>query len=231
MTSMTTSDLAQFAVTDRHRPAARWAPLTGIAFVVLFLAGVVVSSPPSDKASNAAWIANYTGHAHVAQHVATGVLLILAALALLSFLSTTWTRIAGNRPFGAISAIPLVAAGVAAACIAVGGVLMGAIAASVQGTGHALNPDLLRFGNDVGFVMVSLPGMLATSLSVACLSVQGRRNGLFGRKMMIFGLVVAFILLASFAFIPIVALLVWLVVTAVVLIRRPTVAVQSSTAS
>jgi hypothetical protein len=226
MTSLTTSDLTQFPVADRHHRAARWAPLTGIAFVVFFLASIAVSSPPSDKASDAAWIANYTGHTHVAQHIATGILLILAALSLLSFLSTTWTRIVGNRPPGAISAIPLVAAGVAAACIAVGGVLMGAIAATVQGTGHTPNPDLLRFGNDVGFVMVSLPGMLATALSVACLSVQGRHAGLFGRKMMIFGLIVAVILLASLAFIPIVALLIWLVVTAIVLIRRPTIAAQ-----
>jgi hypothetical protein len=226
MTSLTTSDLAQFAVADRHRPLARWAPLTGFAFVVFFLASITVSSPPSDKASDAAWIANYTGHTHVAQHVATGVLLILAALSLLSFLSTTWTRIAGNRPLGSITPVPIVAAGVASACIAVGGVLMGAIAATVQGTGHTPDPDLLRFGNDVGFVMVGLPGMLATALSVAGLSVQGRRSGLFGRKMMIFGLVVAVILLASIAFIPIVALLAWLVVTAIVLIRRPLIATQ-----
>ncbi|MEO9140350.1 MAG: hypothetical protein ABI345_14950 [Jatrophihabitans sp.] len=229
MALITTSDLAQSAVTDRRRPATRWAPLTGIAFVVFFLGSVVASSPPSDKASDAAWVANYTGHAHVTEHLVTGVLLILAALSLLSFLSTTWTRIAGNRQVGAISPIPLVAAGVASACIAVGGVLMGAIAATVQGTGHALDPALLRFCNDVGFAMVGLPGMLATALSVAILSVQGRHTGLFGRKMMIFGLIVAVILLASLAFIPIVALLVWLVVTAVVLIRRPAVAAQSPT--
>ncbi len=229
MTSSTTSDLAQFAVTDRRRPGVRWAPLTGIAFVVFFLGSVVASSPPSDKASDAKWVANYTGHTHVTQHLVTGVLLILAALCLLSFLSTTWARIAGHRPSGVISPIALVAAGVAATCIAVGGVLMGAIAATIQGTGRAPDPALLRFCNDVGFVMVGLPGMLATALAVTCLSVQGRHAGLFGRKMMIFGLFVAVVLLASLAFIPIVALLLWLIVTAVVLIRRPTVAAQLST--
>ena len=83
---------------------------------------------------------------------------------------------------------------------------MGAIATTVQGTGHTPDPDLLRFGNDLGFVMVGLPRMLATALSVACLSTQGRRSGLFGRKMTIFGLIVA-----------------------VVLLRRPTIAAQSFT--
>src|ERR1700742_4642297 len=43
------------------RPPARWAPLTGIAFVVFFLGGVVASNAPSDDASAASWIAAYTG--------------------------------------------------------------------------------------------------------------------------------------------------------------------------
>lgn len=221
MTSLTTPDRTDLAVTDRRRGIARWAPLTGIAFVICFLGSVVASSPPSDKASNQAWVANYTGSAHVVQHVTTGVLLILAALSLMSFLSIMWTRIAGAQEPGTTSPVPLVAAGVASACIAVGGVLMGAVAATIADTGHAVDADLLRFGNDIGFVMVGLPGMLATALSVACLSVQGRRAGLLGRNMTGFGLIVALVLLAGMAFIPIAVLLIWLVVSAVLLIREP----------
>ncbi len=84
----------------------------------------------------------------------------------------------------------------------------------------------------VGHSCAAGPVVLSsTALSVAGLSLQGRRSGLFGRKMMVFGLLVAVVLLASLAFIPIVALLVWLVVTAVVLIRSPAIAVESSTAT
>ena len=68
--------------------------------------------------------------------------------------------------------------------------------------------------------MVAVPGMLAAALAVAGLSLQAHRAGLFGRPMQVFGIVVALILLASLAFIPIAALLVWLVVAAIVLVRR-----------
>ena len=40
----------------------RWEPYTGIAYVVLFVASLVVSNPPSDNASDSKWIASYTGH-------------------------------------------------------------------------------------------------------------------------------------------------------------------------
>ena len=79
--------------------------------------------------------------------------------------------------------------------------------------------DVLRLANDLGFAMVSLGGMLAAALSVACLSVQARSAGLFGRKLAVFGLVVAVLLLGALAFVPILALLIWLVVASITLMR------------
>ena len=72
----------------------RAAPLTGIAFVVFFIASVAVSSVPKNTASDTAWLAAYATHAKQAGHLATGVLLVLAAISLMSFLSDLWTRIA-----------------------------------------------------------------------------------------------------------------------------------------
>jgi hypothetical protein len=104
--------------------SSRLAPLTGFAFVVFFIAGVTVSTAPSNSASGKTWIAAYTGHAHQAGHLATGILLVLAALSLMSFLTHVWTRgVAASRPRAA-SPLPIVAAGVSAGCIAVGGILM-----------------------------------------------------------------------------------------------------------
>jgi hypothetical protein len=220
MTSTITTGRAD-AATAPGPARPRWAPLSGFGFVLFFVLSVVASSPPSDKASDAAWIADYTGHAHVTQHLVTGVALVLAGLSLMAFLSTLWTRVADARRPAITSPLPLVAAGVSASCIAVGGVLMGAIAATLSGSGHTPDASLLRFCNDVGFVMVGLPGMLAAAVSVACLSVQAKAAGVFGQKMMIAGLVVAVVLLAGIAFVPILALLVWLVVASVILIRHP----------
>jgi hypothetical protein len=207
----------------RVRPANGWmrlAPWSGIAFVVLFLGSVVASSPPNDSASDARWVADYSTSGKQAGHLATGVLLVVAGLSLLTFLTHLWTTIAAARQPRSVSPLPIVAAGVAAACICVGGVFMGVIAGDMLlGSSPMPDADLLRFCNDIGFVMVGVPGMLAAALGIACLSAQARAAGIFGRRLHIFSLAVAIILLASLEFVPIVALLVWLIVVAVVLLR------------
>jgi len=203
------------------RRASRWAPLSGLAFVVFFIAGVAVSNAPADNASDKTWIAAYTGHAKQAGHLATGILLILAGLSLVTFLVALWTEIAAARRPVLTSPLPIVAAGVSAACIAVGGVLMAGISGSeLIGSFPLPSVDLLRFSNDLGFAMVGVAGMLAAALSVACLSVQAHSAHLYGRRMMIFGLVVAVFLLGGIAFVPIIALLVWLLVASITLMRK-----------
>ncbi len=199
----------------------RWEPLTGIAFVACFIGSVGVSMPPAATASNKVWEANYTGHGSQVQHVATGILLVLAGLCLMSFLTILWTRIAAARRPETLGPLPLVAAGVSAACFAAGGILMAGISASALiGSAPLPRADLLRFGNDLGFGMVGLGGMLAAALSIGCLSVQARSAGLFGTPLMIVGLVVAVVLLGSLAFVPILALLIWVIAVTIVLMRR-----------
>jgi hypothetical protein len=100
-----------------------------------------------------------------------------------------------------------------------GGVLMGA-AVSVTHTGIPADASLLRFCNDAGFVMVGGGAMLAMSLTVAVLCFQAARTGIFGRALTVSGYVVAVVLLAGLLFLPIVALLIWTVVVAIVLVRR-----------
>ncbi len=198
----------------------RAAPLSGIAFVVFFIASVVVSSVPKSSASDRDWLAAYATHAKQAGHLATGILLVLAALSLLVFLTHLWTRVLATGRLEAVSPLPLVAAGVSAACIAIGGVLMGSIGGSTLiGNAPLPGPDLLRLGNDAGFAMVGLAGMLAASVSVAAVSVQARSAGLFGQRLFRFSMLVAVLLLASFAFVPILGLLIWLVAVAVTLLR------------
>ena len=82
------------------------------------------------------------------------------------------------------------------------------------------NADVLRLANDIGFAFVGVAGMAAAALSIACLSFEAHATGFFGRRLLVFSIVVAVILLASIAFVPIVALLIWLVVVSIVLMRR-----------
>ncbi|HEY2771645.1 MAG TPA: hypothetical protein VGI87_13810 [Solirubrobacteraceae bacterium] len=212
----------------------RVAPYSGIAFVVLFPASVIVSSVPSNTASDHAWTAAYATHAKQAGHLATGVLLVLAALSLMTFLTHIWTRVIEAHESRAVSPLPVVAAGVAAACIAIGGMLMAASSGSALLYSQALpRADILRLGNDVGFAMVGVAGMLAAALSIACLSVQARAAGIFSPRLARFSVAVAVVLLASVAFVPILALVIWLVAVTVTLTRAAPAksAVTSNTAN
>jgi hypothetical protein len=188
--------------------AARREAWTGIAFAVLFIAGVLVSSPPADNASNAAWTSNYTG-----------ILLVLAALSLAAFVTELWRTIREAAP--TVSPLPVVAAGMSAACIAAGGIVMACISgAELVGKYPLPAPGLLRLSNDLGFALVGVAGMLAAALAVICLSVQGNRAGVIGNRTKVFGFVVSVVLLAGIAFVPILALLAWTVVLAVQWLRR-----------
>ncbi len=198
---------------------ARLAPWTGVAFVVCFVGSVVASSPPGETASNATWVANYATHTKQIQHLATGLLLVAAAMCLITFMTHIWGLVAAARRPHATGPLPIVAAAVASACVAIGGVLMASESGMLLSSAPMPNPDLLRFTNDIGFTMVAIPGMIATAIGVAGLTLQAHHAGLFGRWLLRFGLAVSVVLLASFAFLPIVALLGWLLVTSVVLLR------------
>jgi len=200
----------------------RWELAAGLAYVVLFLASVLVSNPPADDASNATWIANYTGHGQQARHLATGILLLLAGLALMTFLVALWRRIAEANPDASPSRLPIAAAGTAAALMGAGGMVMGYISGG-ELLGHYPLPgvDLLRMSNDLGFALAGIAGAWSAAVAVATLSVQGHACGVFSARTRTSGVVVASVLILSPLFIPIIALLGWVVIAAVGWLRRP----------
>ena len=194
------------------RPLTRGDTLAGIAFIVFFLGGVVSSSPPDASASDAKWIANYTGSSNNWGHLISGVFLILAALSLATFMTGMWRRISSARPAGMTSPLPLVLAGIASTLMAFGGMLMAYIAGSELSNKYPLpSADLLRFSNGFGFIVTGVPGMAATAFCIAVLTGQARSAGVFGTKLAVFSWLVAAVLLLSFLFLPIAALFAWIV--------------------
>jgi hypothetical protein len=195
------------------RPLTRGDTIAGIGFIVFFLGGVASSSPPDSSASDAKWIANYTGSANNWGHVLSGIFLILAALSLAAFITGMWRRISSARPTGATSPLPLVTVGIASTLMAFGGILMAYIAGSELGGKYPLpSADLLRFSNGFGFLVTGIPGMAAVAFCIAVLAAQARSAGIFGPGLAIFSWIVAAVLLLSFLFLPIGALFVWIIV-------------------
>ena len=205
----------------RSHSARSWEPYAGLAYVVLFLGGILVSSPPADKASAEKWVANYTGVSQQARHVATGFLLLLAGLALMTFLVALWRRIADADPDVPTSPLPIAAASVAAACMAAGGMVMSYISGGqILGDFPLPSVDLLRLSNDLGFALAGVAGGLSAGVAVAGLSLQGHRAGVFSTRMRNAGLATSVILVLSPMFIPIVALLAWVFGAAISWIRQ-----------
>ena len=207
-----------------------WAPLSGIAFVVLFVASVFMDNTPNANASNAAWTSYFASAGNRGLAVTAGFLGVLAALALMSFLVLTWTRVAGaghlatGRP-GTASLLPVAAAAVSAACVAIGSLLQTLIPGGmIFSSLPEPSPDIMRVLGGVAAPLILVGGMLALALAVASLTLQGRAAGAFGKGMTIFGLVVAVITLFSFVFFPVLAPLIWVVTVSVALIRRPALA-------
>ena len=206
------------SVSDR---SSRWAPLSGIAFVILFVVGVLLTHTPAPNASDAKWVDYFGDGGHRAAIIVAAFLFVLAGLCLLSFLTTIWSRVAAAQHPDPLNPLPLVAAAVAGTSIAIGGVINAAIAGAITfGDLPVPSADILRVSDQLAFPVVAIAGMFATSLAIACLSLQARRVGIFGRGLTTFSLIAAAITLASFLFLPLLVMLLWFLVVAIALLRR-----------
>jgi hypothetical protein len=193
-----------------------------LVFAVVFLGGVAASSPPKNNASNATWIANYTGHGHQVGHLLSGLALVVSGVALLVFMTGLWRRVAAASTTGAPSPLPVVAAATAAACFAGGGLMMGWISGTeLSGKFPLPSADLLRMSNTLGFLMVGIAAMASMLVALIGIAVQAHAVGLFGSKMRTATIVVGVVLAAGFAFIPVILLVIWAVVVAIYLLRQP----------
>ncbi len=212
------------------RSVRRWEPYAGIAYVVFFVASLLVSNPPADNASDRTWTARYTGRSEQARHLATAFLLLLAGLALMTFLVALWRRFDEAHPAASPSRLPIAAAATAAALMGAGGMVMGYISGGeIMGTYPLPSADLLRMSNDLGFALAGVAGSWAAAVAVATLSVQGHTAGVFGTKMRAAGLITALLLLLSMLFAPILALLAWVLAAAITWIRTPVPTVLATT--
>ena len=209
----------------------RWEPYAGVAYVVFFLGSMMVSNPPADNASNQKWIQSYASHHEQIHHLATGFLLLLAGLSLMTFLVALWRRIAAAHP-AEPSRLPVAAAGAAAALIGAGAMVMAYISGG-ELLGHYPLPsvDLLRMSNDLGFALAGVAGSWAAGVAVATLSIQGYTAGVFGARMRAFGVLTAFAQLLAMLFVPLGALFLWALIAAVMWIRRPAPASQGAMAA
>jgi hypothetical protein len=200
---------------------ARWEPLTGIGFVVLFAAGMLTNNGLKDNATNLKWLQYYASSGNQVRLLVSGFLLVLASMCLVVFITSLWSRIAAARRPHATSPLPLVAAGVGAAGIALGGVFSATVpGAMIFGQLRLPSADILRLSSDLSFPAIAVAGMFGVALALAGTAVLAKGAGLFGKRFAIIGVAVGVITLFSFAFVPMVVTLIWFLVVSIMLLRR-----------
>lgn len=204
----------------------RWAPASGIAYVVLSLVGTFLVPLASDEFSNTdpdeEILSFFADSGNRALEFVSVALIAFAVLFFLWFVSTLRDRLRAVEPEPkGLSALAF-GAGVASAALLMAALsVFGAIPAAVDETDRfVLDPNLARVIENVSFLLFVGSTMVASVL-VAATSVLALRTAVLPRWLGWVGMAVALALLVAVFFVPIFALWAWVVVVSVVLIARP----------
>jgi Domain of unknown function (DUF4386) len=197
----------------------------GIAFVVLFVVGFIIFSTPDDNKNTAQWARWWTDSGHRASAIIGAYLMALGVLAFVWFAWTLRERVGegGGLMFtfaSIFAAIALVSTLLRAAIP--GGKVFGNTPVPAGG-------DLARQFDNIGFAALLVAGALAAGVFVALASYLASRSGVLPGWLTIAGYVAAALQLVATFFFPFILFFVWVLIAAIVLVRRGAPASVTST--
>lgn len=202
--------------------SARTAGISGILFAILFTLGLMLTGGlPSDVSDQKA-IEYYADSGNRAEAIIGGYCIILSMLCFLPFLVHMRERLMGSpraasfAPIVFVSGLLFAAMGMAGATAFAwlpGGIAFGSAPAPQ-------NADLARLGPQLGFGLLLIAGGLSAAVAFGAAAI-GAIQGHVGAAWLAWsGLVVAVLQLVDFAFIPLLLLALWVLVSSVVLLVR-----------
>jgi hypothetical protein len=190
---------------------SRQTAVAGFAFGPLLLAALICASTPDSDRSDAYWVRFFTDGSRQARLIVSGALLILAALAFVFFM-------AGLRDRAGAGALPAGFATMAAALMAVAGVLELIVPAVLaDSASYVPDPNVLRILTEIGYAVLALAAMPAAALGLGLLM----RAAQLPRPLVVSGLVICVLQLAALYYLPMILLALWSVAAAILLARRP----------
>jgi hypothetical protein len=202
----------------------RWAPIAGIAFVVLFVAGVSLSVGNIPSADDSAQkIANfYNDKGNRAQVIIGAYLLWLAGVFFIWFLASLRTRLlAVEGAPGRLTSIVFGSGLVFVAMLMVAAACFASIAGDITfGDEKFVSVDGARFIPELGYPILLIGGAFAAIAMIDMASILIVRTGVLPRWIGWFGFFAAVALLFAVIFIPILALLLWVLFVSVAMLRR-----------
>ena len=201
---------------------ARWAPLSGIVFVALWIALFVVAKDPGD--TDAEITAYFADDGNRTRQVATFFLVLGAGLFFIWFLTVLRGRLARaeGRP-GPLTALAFGAGLVALGLWIVADVFFAAVAFAIDFTEndlYTLEANTFRLLDNMGYALW-FSGTTIASLVVIGTSILSVKTGFLPKWLGWLGFVVAATMLVAFFFIPFLIWLGWVLVVSVVLIWKP----------
>jgi hypothetical protein len=192
----------------------RYAPLTGLVFVVLVLVAILSShSSPGSSASGSRVIAFYTAH-HSSQQ-ATDILFTIGSVFLLFFAASVYGFLRRSEAAGTLALLGLGGA----LLLALGFAVFSSIDFALADVPSKLSPDTARALNvlDSDFIFPLVIGAWTFGIAMGLAIVRSRTLPIWlGWTLIVIGIVTG----TPASFVGLFAFLAWIVVTAVFIYRR-----------
>jgi hypothetical protein len=201
---------------------SRWAPISGVIFVALWIALFVVAKDPGD--TDAEITAYFADDGNRTRQVWTFFLVLGAALFFVWFLTVLRGRLAeAEGRSGPLTALAFGAGLVAVGLWLVADVFFSAVSFAVDFTENELytvEPNTFRLLDNMGYALW-FSGTTIASLVVIASSILSVRTGFLPKWIGWVGFVAAATMLVAFFFIPFLIWLGWVLVVSLVLLWKP----------
>ena len=203
----------------------RWGPIAGIAFVVLLIVGlsVALSDLPAGDDPVSKFTSFYNDGGDRAKVIIGSYLIVLSGVFFFWFLASLRVRLlAAEGVPGRLTSIAF-GGGVAfvALMMASAAALM-TVAADVSFGGEDfVSPEAARYLPELGYPLLLIAGAFAAIAMIDAASILIVRTGILPTWIGWFGFVAAIVLLFGFLFLPMVALLLWVLFVSVAMLRAP----------
>lgn len=200
----------------------RWWPVTGIAFVALWIVTfAIIGNDVDTQDSDAKIVAYYAKSSNQNKHIVGFFMILAATLLFIWFLAKLRERLVRAEGSGASLTALGFGAGIAAAALwAVADAFFAAAAFAADDTHKfVLDPNTYRIISDTGYA-VWFSGTTVAAITVTVTALLALRTGLLPKWIAWLSFPVALTMLVAFFFIPFLIMLGWILVVSVTLMVR-----------
>jgi hypothetical protein len=209
---------AESAIRDNRW--SQWSPASGLAFIVLFVVGMLLFKTPDKDDTQLQIVGFYADKGNRAQLIIAAYLLVLAGVFFFWFLASLRDRLRVLE--GGTGRLTSIVFGSGIVFIAMLMVTAGCfmfVPGEITFGDKGVPPDVARVLPDMGWAFLLIGGAFSAIAMIDAASVLMVRTGIFPRWVAWLGFAAAVVLLFAALVFPIVALLVWVGVVSLALLQ------------